>query len=95
MEKELLSYRRALTKAYRRYLDAEASLYTAQQTARSFFPPNSRPQVPPIGQPGSRIRRLYDRRERALARLVLVRQMIRETRLGTQRTVWISSLPSY
>ena len=90
-----LRRRRVLLKAYRRYLDAESDLRTAQEEALRWFPQNSRPQVLPIGQPGSRVRQLHDRRERALARLVAIRQMLPETRRGAYRTVQILSLPSH
>lgn len=95
MKEELLSHRRVLVQAYQRYLDAEDRLYAAQQAALTFFPADSRPQVPPIGQPGSRIRRLHDRRARALARLALLRKMMQDSRSRAQPTTRIFLLPRH
>ena len=55
--------RRTLLVFYSRYLNADRALRLAQEEALSWFPQDARPLVPPIGNPGSRIRRLYDRRD--------------------------------
>ena len=93
MKTELLHHRRALMKAYRRYLAADIAWRHAQEDALAWFPSHARPQVPPIGQPGSPVRRLYDRRERALLRFVVIRRTLNELRRGTAANVRIFKLP--
>lgn len=78
MHEHLEVQRRVLIVAYRRYLVADQALQVARAAALSWFP-----EAPPrstmlIGDPGSRIRRLYDRREQALALLDLARQELEE-----------------
>jgi hypothetical protein len=66
--------RRVLIIAYRRYLTADQALQAARIAALSWFPEAPRRGTTLIGDPGSRIRRLNDGRDRALARLTLARQ---------------------
>lgn len=87
MDEHLEVQRRILIVAYRRYLVADQSLQAARAAALSWFP-----EAPPrsnmlIGDPGSRIRRLLDRRDRALARLYLARRELEaaKSRLLQQR----------
>jgi hypothetical protein len=78
MDEHLEVRRRVLIVAYRRYLVADQALQAARASALSWFPEAPPRSTMPIGDPGSRIRRLYDRRDRALARLSLARQELEE-----------------
>lgn len=69
MKDEVLSYYRLLSRAYQRYLGAEARLMAAREEMRSIFPPGQMPYDGAIGARRSRIRRLYDERTEALLRL--------------------------
>lgn len=69
MNRELAAYQRLLVFAYRRYLEADHALASRLSDMRTFFPPDSMPYRGTIGAPGSRIRRLYEDRDRALQRL--------------------------
>jgi hypothetical protein len=78
MDEHLEVRRRVLIVAYRRYLVADQALQAARASAMSWFPEAPPRSTMPIGDPGSRIRRLHDRRDRALARLALARQELEE-----------------
>jgi hypothetical protein len=85
MHEHLEVQRRILIVAYRRYLAADQALQAARTAALVWFP-----EAPPrntmlIGDPGSRIRRLHDRRERALARLALARQELEAAQRRAQQ----------
>ena len=69
MQEELAAHHRLLAVAYRRYLDADLTLALATNDMRTFFPTNRQPYRGTIGAPGSRIRRLHDKRDLALLRL--------------------------
>lgn len=73
MQAELATRRRMLAVTYRRYLEADRDLTLALRETRRWFPASSPPYRWTIGDPGSRVRRLYDRRERAVAQLVAAR----------------------
>lgn len=85
--------RRALLIMYHRYLIADRAWRLAQQEAQSWFPARERPAVTPIGSPGSRIRRLHDRRERAVDQLTVALLKFREAQRRTTRHVRILRLP--
>jgi hypothetical protein len=74
MEGYLEAERRFLLEAYRRYLRADRALQAALAAAVIWFPERAPRKTLPIGNPGSRMRRLHERRDRALARLMLARQ---------------------
>jgi hypothetical protein len=78
MQGHLQAHRRLLIVAYRRYLAADRALQIARSAAVSWFPVAPSRNTMPIGDPGSRIRRLYEHRDRALARLTLARQALEE-----------------
>jgi len=80
MRPELELRRRALLSAYHRYLAADRACRLAEKEALSWFPIKNHPSVPPIGHPGSPLRRLHDRRDRAIFRLQLLRLKFHETR---------------
>lgn len=85
-------HRRALLSAYHRYLVADRACRLAQEEALSWFPTENRPSVLLIGNPGSPLRRLHDRRDRAIFRLQLLRPKFHQTRGCATRT--ILALPS-
>ena len=73
MHAELLTRRRALAATYRRYLEADRAWHLALREVNLWFPVASRPVGSKIGNPGSRIRMLFERRERALLQLEAMR----------------------
>ena len=77
--------RRILIVAYRRYLTADRALQAARVTAAGWFPEAPARGTDLIGNPGSRLRHLYDARERALVRLTLVREALRDADLRASR----------
>jgi hypothetical protein len=80
MTQDLEPRRRALAVFYHRYLAADRAFRLARREALSWFPSGSRPAVTPIGNPGSPIRRLHDRRDRALQQLIVARTILDEAR---------------
>ena len=80
MKPDFENHRRVLLVMYRRYLRAERACRLAQREALTWFPARTRPSVRPIGDPGSRVRRLYERRNKLLAQLTLAHQELNESR---------------
>ena len=76
MDRRLEGYRRVLFVAYQRYLAADRALQIAQAGALRWFPNARTRGTALIGNPGSRIRLLYERRDRAIARLQLSREAL-------------------
>jgi hypothetical protein len=74
MKPDHQTYRRVLQIYYRRYLRAERALRIAQNEAASWLPTKQHRMVLLIGNPGSRMRELYERRNRAMEQLSLVQQ---------------------
>jgi hypothetical protein len=83
MDPTLEIHRRVLVRSYRRYLAADRSYQAAIAQAATWFPVVESKGVIMIGDPGSAIRRDYERRDRALARLRLARSLLEEARLRT------------
>jgi hypothetical protein len=81
MHPDLRVRRRLLVLSYRRYLDADRAWALAEREARAWLPAKTPPPVALVGNPGSRVRRLYETRERALARLLLAREKLEQGRL--------------
>lgn len=73
MRKELEVRRRALLRAYKRYLEVERIWADAVKDARSWYPAQSRPRTSFVGNPGSPIRRLHEQRQKALHQLQVSR----------------------
>ncbi len=80
MQSELETPRRLLVLSYRRYIDADREWVIATRRARSWFPASDATRRA-IGHPGSLLRRLYERRERALQQLQIARQEMEKARL--------------
>jgi len=93
MKSEFENRRRALLIFYRRYLAADRAWRLAQAEAVSWFPVQFRPAVPPIGNPGSKLRHLHDRRDRALAKLTVAHLKLGDARKRATRSVHILALP--
>lgn len=85
MKDHLEVQRRVLLVAYRRFLAADDALRSAGAAALSWFPERPPRSTMLIGDPGSPIRRLHDRRDRALARLMLARQALEEAQNRARR----------
>lgn len=73
MQAELQTRRRVLSVTYQRYLDADRRWQAALGETRRWFPLADRPQGAMIGDPGSRMRRAYEGRARALAQFEVAR----------------------
>ncbi len=70
---ELQIRRRAVAMAYRRYLEADYAWNSSTQSAMSWFHAARQAHVAIIGNPGSKVRRLYRQRERAMLQLETAR----------------------
>lgn len=92
MTPEIEPQRRALLIIYRRYLLADRAWRLAQREAQSWFPSHERPAVP-IGNPGSRIRRLHDRRDRAVEQLEVALLKLHEAQRRAAARTMVLSLP--
>lgn len=73
MNPDAIAARRALIRAYRAYLEAEAVLEDALADAAVLVPELRQHHLRPIGAPGSRIRRLQDSRDHSVELLEVVR----------------------
>ena len=80
MNSDLICRRRLLQLTYMRYVQADSDWAKARSEARSWFPEDSRPPRTIIGDPGSRLRRLHERRARALNQLAAARASLAEAR---------------
>ncbi|MBF9033285.1 hypothetical protein HKCCE2091_03455 [Rhodobacterales bacterium HKCCE2091] len=67
--------RRLLIAAYRDYVEAEREFSRTLERVRAWFPAGARPGKAVIGEPGSPVRRAYDRREDAMDRLAVARRI--------------------
>ena len=101
MHPDLEFRRHVLVKIYRRYLAADRAWLVASREVQTWFPKQSRRVATAIGNPGSHIRDLYERRDQALRQLAAARhklqearQRIEQRRLGTgpQKVMLISFL---
>lgn len=73
MHTDLELRRRLLTKTYRSYLAADRAWIEASREVQAWMPRQARLATSAIGNPGSRIRAIYDRRDRALRLLTVAR----------------------
>ena len=77
MQSDLDLQRRVLVKLYRRYVTADRDWVIETRSAVAWLPDAPPEKLALIGNPGSRVRRLYDRREEALDRLHAARAKAR------------------
>jgi hypothetical protein len=80
MHKDLETRRLVLLTTYRRYLEADRAWTVALAEVRAWFPAQARPYRTAIGDPGSPVRQLWERRERALLHLEIARGKLEEAR---------------
>jgi hypothetical protein len=80
MTPDLASRRRALLILYRRYLKAERAFLLAQDEAWAWFPRQHGRAIELIGNPGSRLRALYDQRQRAIVQLAAAHRKLQDAR---------------
>jgi hypothetical protein len=80
MQSDLDLQRRVLVKLYRRYVAADRDWVVEARSAVEWLPEPPPEKLALIGNPGSRVRRLYDRREAALDRLHAARQKLEAAR---------------
>jgi hypothetical protein len=80
MRSDLDLRRRVLMKLYRRYLTADRDWVEETRLAVAWLPEAPPGKLALIGNPGSRVRRLYDRRETALERLHVARAKLEMAR---------------
>ena len=95
MAPDIKARRRALKIIYKRYLRADRAWRLAQEEALSWSPASRRPTVPPIGDPGSHVRKLYDYRDRVLAQLTVAHQEMSRVRRRPVRHIRILALPRH
>lgn len=84
MQSDLDLRRRVLVKLYRRYLTADRDWVMETRLAVAWLPEAPPEKLALIGNPGSRVRRLYDRREAALERLHAARAKLENARRRTE-----------
>lgn len=70
---ELVTRRRVLLMTYRRYLEADRAWDISLRNLNAWVPDENLKGTLAIGSPGSPVRRLYVRRQRALVQLEAVR----------------------
>ncbi|MEP2533902.1 hypothetical protein [Shimia sp.] len=80
MHPALKTRRRIMAHASVIYVRADHDLHRALDDARQFVPDVTDHNIWRIGQPGSRIRRLYEERHRALERLQVARLKLQMAR---------------
>lgn len=76
MHADLVTRRRVLMLTYRRYMDSDRAWTMALEEMKGWFPLASRPGPWIIGNPGSPIRRLYERRKKALLQMQVARRKL-------------------
>ncbi|APZ52862.1 hypothetical protein [Salipiger abyssi] len=98
MQSELKTRRRLLRLTYRRYLEADRAWTLALGEMTRWFPASARPYRASMGNPGSRIRQLYENRARAILQLqaardkleVAKRRLAERQRRSTARVVFLT-----
>ena len=80
MDPALQLRRRVLARTWLGYVEADLAWARASRAARAWFPAGQRPDARPIGDPGSRVRRLHEARERALLRFLAARAAFERAR---------------
>ncbi len=93
MMQELGPRRHALRIYYQRYLAADRAWRLAQSEALTWFPIGQRPSDFPIGNPGSPLRQLLERRNEALARMTVAHLKLRVAQRRQVKAKRILALP--
>lgn len=74
-----------LVLTYRRYLDAELGWIRARRAARAWFPPSSQPYRWTIGSPESALRKVHEKRQRALLQMEAARRKFQQAKAQSER----------
>ena len=87
MHIDLKIRRRVLLVTYQRCLRTDRAWIVALREMKAWFPVTNQPYRSTIGSPGSPMRRLYERRERAILQLETARRKLEEAkrRLAARR----------
>ena len=80
MQSDLDLRRRVLVKLYRRYAAADRAWVLETRSAVAWLPEAPPEKLALIGNPGSRVRHLYERREEAMERLHAARAKLEVAR---------------
>lgn len=80
MDIDLVTRRRVLLATYQRYLRADLAWNTSVREAKTWFPSSSQPSSSSIGNPGSKVRRLYEQRKCALLKMRAARVKLEAAR---------------
>ncbi|QFS82566.1 hypothetical protein FIU97_07070 [Roseivivax sp. THAF40] len=93
MTPDLVPRRRAVMIFYQRYLASDRAWQQAQRDARAWFPVGARPTGLLIGAPGSKLRKLYEQRDRALLQLQAAQRKFDEARQRRTLKITLLALP--
>ena len=87
MHADLIVRRRAVMTVYERFMEADRAWNEASAQMKAWLPDHDRPQHRLIGNPGSRMRRLYERRQRAVDQLevAVLKLNLARTRLAKRK----------
>ncbi len=80
MQPELATRRRVLVITYERYIEADREWTEAICEVQRWFPADGRPYVEAMGEPGSRMRHIYETRMRALRQFEAAREKFHTAR---------------
>ncbi|SIT03268.1 hypothetical protein SAMN05421759_11122 [Roseivivax lentus] len=94
MRPDLDPRRRAVFIFYQRYQELDRAWQRAQRDALSWFPSGARPKGLLIGAPGSKLRRLYEQRDRARSQLEAAQRKFDEARHRHALRITVLALPS-
>lgn len=74
--------------SYKRYVEADAAWSAAVQDAMGWFPGRSKTNLAIVGNPGSPVRSLYAKRERAVLQMAVALEKFKtaKMRLNARRT---------
>lgn len=78
---ELRTRRRAVALAYHRYIEADEAWNRSAERAMNWFPGARQAHLAIMGNPGSSVRRLYQKRERAMLQLETARLKLKVAKL--------------
>lgn len=84
MHPDIRPRQRLLVRCWVRFVAADSAFRQAEQDAMGWFPRPQQKHIMHIGDPGSPVRRLYERRERAMLRLATARMKLETARQKTR-----------
>ncbi|WP_108258156.1 hypothetical protein [Mangrovicoccus ximenensis] len=80
MQPELATRRRVLVVTYERYIEADREWTEALGEVQRWFPAGERPNAEAMGEPGSRMRQIYESRMHALLQFEAAREKFHTAR---------------